>query len=152
MQDRQVGLVLRALRRRRGWRQRDLAAIVGVSDTTVSRAERGHLDTLALRTLRGLFAALDARLDGDVRWRGGDRDRLVDAAHASLGSAVVRIVALHGWSVHPEVTFTRYGERGSIDLLAVHAGAGAAAVIELKTELMARAAPSPGADPTPVRR
>jgi hypothetical protein len=38
-----------------------------------------------------------------------------------------------GWQVLPEVTFQHYGERGSIDLLALRAVSLAACVIELKT-------------------
>jgi predicted transcriptional regulator len=37
--DRRVGLVIRALRRRRGWRQVDLAAAASVSQSLIARAE-----------------------------------------------------------------------------------------------------------------
>jgi hypothetical protein len=42
----------------------------------VSLIERGHLDTLSLRTMRRVAAVLDVRLDLVARWRGGELDRL----------------------------------------------------------------------------
>jgi transcriptional regulator with XRE-family HTH domain len=133
--DRRVGLVIRALRRRRRLRQVDLAASAGVSQSTVSRAELGHLDTVSLRQLRRLLAALDARLELEVRWRGGEIDRLADEGHARLAMEVAAEFRRRGWQVATEVTFTRFGERGSIDLLATRADVLAAAMVELKTEI-----------------
>lgn len=135
MDDRRIGLVLRALRRRLGKRQVDLARDAWVSASVVSRAERGHLDTLTIKSVRALFAAVDARFDGNVRWRGGELDYLLDRAHADLGTAVTRHVRADGWDVLPEVTFMRLGERGSIDLLAVRRDRRAAAIFELKSEM-----------------
>jgi hypothetical protein len=40
-----------------------------------------------------------------------------------------------GWTVLPEVTFSEWGERGSIDILAWHAGSRTLLVVEVKTEL-----------------
>jgi transcriptional regulator with XRE-family HTH domain len=133
--DRRVGLILRALRRRLGLRQTDLAKRAGVSQSVVSRAERGHLDTVSLRTLRALFAALDGRLVLQVRWRGGELDYLLDRRHADLGVAVAGDLAEDGWATLPEVTFVRGGERGSIDLLSVKEELRVAAIFELKSEM-----------------
>jgi transcriptional regulator with XRE-family HTH domain len=41
--DRKVGLIIRALRRRRGWRQVDLSSRAGVPQSVVSEIERGHI-------------------------------------------------------------------------------------------------------------
>jgi transcriptional regulator with XRE-family HTH domain len=131
--DARAGQVLRALRRRRGWRQRDLARAAGVSQATVSRLERGHVDTLSLEVVRAVFGALDARTELQVRWRGGQVDRLVDERHARLGATVTSILVTHGWQVTPEVTFQRYGERGSIDLLGAREEAQAVLMVELKS-------------------
>lgn len=128
--------MLRALRRRRGWRQRDLSDAGGLSQSATSRAELGHLDTLSLRSVRRLFAALDARVEIVVRWRGGEVDRLADAGHARLGATVAAELQAGGWHITPEVTFMRYGERGSMDVLAVKPAEAAAALFELKTELV----------------
>ena len=62
MDDGRAGRVLQRLRLRRVMRQVDLAAAAGVSQSTISLIERGHLDTLALRTIRLVFAAVDACL------------------------------------------------------------------------------------------
>lgn len=135
MDDVRTGLVLRGLRRRGGLRQSDLAAKALVSTATVSRAERGHLDTLSLATVRRLFAVVDARIEVSPRWRGGDVDRLLDLDHAEIGANVAALLRAHGWAVLAEVTFSVYGERGSIDLVALHAVTGAAVAIEIKTSV-----------------
>jgi transcriptional regulator with XRE-family HTH domain len=117
--DRRLGLVIRALRRKRRWRQVDLAGAAGVSQSLVSRAEAGHVDTLTMRALRRICAALDIRLDLDTRWRAGDLDRLLDSRHAEIAGEVGRVLVDGGWLALHEVTFAIGGERGSIDLLGV---------------------------------
>ncbi len=69
------------------------------------------------------------------RWHGGDLDRLVNAGHATLSTAMTALLRPHDWLVVPEVSFSIWGERGSIDLLAWHGGRQTLAVFELKTEL-----------------
>lgn len=135
MEDRRIGTALRALRRRRGLRQRDVAEAAGVSQTTVSRAERGHIGSLSNVVLRRICGALDAELALEVRWRGGALDRMLDEWHALLGVALADTLQSRGWQVIPEVTYSRYGERGSIDLLAAHHAARTVVVCELKTEV-----------------
>jgi transcriptional regulator with XRE-family HTH domain len=49
---------VRALRRRRRWRQEDLARACGLSRTTISRIELGNGDLLTVRTLDQVAAAL----------------------------------------------------------------------------------------------
>lgn len=137
MDDVRVGRLLRQLRIRKRWRQTDLAADAGISQSAVSLIERGHLSTLSIRTLRGVFAALDARFDGVVTWRGGLIDRLLDERHAQLVGAFAAALARSGWEVHVEVTFSRFGERGSIDILALRSAEGLALIVEIKTELTA---------------
>ena len=135
MDDRRVGLIIRALRRRRGWRQVDLANAALVSQPGISVIERGHLDTLPMRTIGRVLAALDARVDLDVRWRGGALDRTLDERHAQLVGALVAYLAARGWICEVEVTYAIYGERGSIDVLCFHPATAALLVIEVKTEL-----------------
>lgn len=72
------GLIIRALRRRKGWRQLDLALAAGVSQTLISLIERGHADQVLLAIVLAVGSALDARMAIDVRWRGGELDRLLD--------------------------------------------------------------------------
>ena len=98
--------------------------------------ERGRWDGIALRTLRKAASALELRLDVSVRSVGGDVARLLDEAHAALGEAVTRWLVAAGWEVRPEVSFSRWGERGVIDLVAWHAPTRTLLVIELKTSIV----------------
>lgn len=135
--DQRVGASLRAARVRRRLRQEDVALSAKVSRGSVSRAERGHLDTLSLRTLRAMAAELDIRLEVQPRWRGGDLDRMLNQRHSALQESVAQ--AFHrdfpAWTLAPEVSFSIWGERGLIDLFAWHPGARALLEIELKTDI-----------------
>lgn len=135
MDDQRVGRIVRALRRRLGWRQADLARRARCSQRTVSRAERGHLPTMPI--LRRLLDALDASITFNVWWRAGALDRLLDEHHAVLVGALSRVLAATGWLVQVEVTYSEFGERGSIDILAYWAPLAILLVIEVKTDLPA---------------
>ena len=135
MDERRVGLIIRALRRRRGWRQADLGAAAGLSQPAISLIERGHVDTFSLRAVRRILLALEARGDVEVRWRGGSLDRVLDERHAGLAGIAHGLLLRHGWESFPEVTYAVFGERGSIDLLGFHRATGSLLVIEIKTEL-----------------
>jgi transcriptional regulator with XRE-family HTH domain len=135
MDDRSVGLVLRALRRRRCWRQSDLAARAGCSQSLISTLELGHLGAAKVETVRAVFAALGARVLLEPRWRGAELDRLVDAEHASVVEAFARRLERLGWTPMIEVTYSVYGERGSIDVLGVLPAVRAAIVGEVKTDI-----------------
>ena len=131
--DTRVGAALRAVRLRRGWRQTDVAARAHVSRALVSLLERGHIEQVAVGTLREVALALEVQIDVTARWRGGELDRLLTADHAALHEAIARHFAgLSGWEIAPEVTFNVYGERGVIDILAWHAAGRALLIIELK--------------------
>lgn len=135
MRSERVGATVRALRRRRGWRQVDLAGQAGVGQSTVSDIERGRIGTVSLDLLRRVLGALDAMVVVEVYWRGGELDRLLDERHASLsGTCAGRLRAL-GWEVRVEVSYARSGERGSIDILAWHHASATLLVVEVKTEL-----------------
>jgi transcriptional regulator with XRE-family HTH domain len=135
MDDRRVGLVIRALRRRRGWRQVDLAMASDVSQSVIARAEAGHFDQLPLRTTRRILTALEARVDLHLRSRGGELDRLMDVRHAEICSSSAEIVARDGWDVLQEVTYSIFGERGSIDLLGMRRLEFIALIMEVKSEV-----------------
>ncbi len=62
-------------------------------------------------------------------------DRLIDRAHARLGEQTARLLDALGWEVVAEVSYSEYGERGSIDLLAFHVPTSTLLVVELKSEL-----------------
>lgn len=137
MTDQRLGGAIRFLRIRRRWRQADLAQRAGCSQSAVSRIERGHLGSVKLDTIRAVAAALDMRVDLVGRWRAGDLDRMLSSAHSGLHEVVAqRFGDLDGWEFAPEVTFSSFGERGAIDILAWHPATRALLVIELKTELV----------------
>lgn len=69
MDDLRVGAAIRAIRLRRGWRQKDVAAAAGVYRSMVSRIERGHLDEHTLEALRSVAGTLDIRIDVVPSWR-----------------------------------------------------------------------------------
>ena len=137
MDDLRVGAAFRAVRLRRRWRQSDVAARAGVSQQFVSLAERGHLDRVSLAGLRRLGQALDIRIDVVARWRGGALDRMLSLDHSLMSEGVVGMISgLGGWLLAPEASFSIYGERGVIDLLAYHPATGSLLVIELKTSIV----------------
>jgi transcriptional regulator with XRE-family HTH domain len=127
------GLGVRALRRRRGWTQEQLAQKCGVAQTAISRIERGFGDRFTVQTLTRVVAALGARISLRLLSQGEDLDRLLDADHAAIVEWVTKYLQTRGWEVVPEATFSIYGERGSIDVLAFHPATGALLVIEVKS-------------------
>jgi transcriptional regulator with XRE-family HTH domain len=136
VQDIQVGAVYRAVRRRQGLSQREIAARAGVSQQTVSVIERGRFDEVDLATLRRVGAVLGIDLPFAPRWRGPELDRLLDAGHAAIVEIVVGELRDRGWTVMVEWSFNRYGERGSVDVLAWHPDRSALVVVEVKTRVV----------------
>jgi transcriptional regulator with XRE-family HTH domain len=133
--DLRLGALVRAVRLKRGLRQRDVAEMAGVSHGLVSLVERGHCQSLSIATLRQIAAALDVRVDLVGRWRGGDADRLLSRGHSRLAERFARVARAHpGWTFEPEVSFSIYGERGIVDQLGWHEAAAHLLVVELKTE------------------
>ncbi len=137
MDDVRLGRQLRAIRRHLALRQSDVAARAEVSSSTVSLFERGFLGRLSVATVRRIAAAVGAEFDGVLRWRGGAIDRLVDARHAALVEVFVGRLRDAEWDVAAEVTYARYGERGSIDTLGLHRATRVGLVGEIKSEITA---------------
>ena len=135
MDDQRIGRVVRALRRRLGWRQADLGAKANCSQATISVIERGHLENISVPTMRRVAAELDASLVIEVRWRGAALDRLMDEEHAVLVASVVEQLTEYGWEAQVELTYSEFGERGSYDVIAWHAPTRILLVIEVKTDL-----------------
>jgi transcriptional regulator with XRE-family HTH domain len=134
--DAKIGRALRQLRRRRGLRQKDVAALASLAQQTISLIECGHAAAFTIDTVRRAFGSLGASYEGSIVWRGGALDRLLDGRHAALvGVTAARLSAL-GWEVVIEASYSTYGERGSIDILAGHATTRSVLVIEVKSELM----------------
>jgi hypothetical protein len=106
-----------------------------LSSSAIGRVELGKIQRVAWGDLEAVAEALDAQLGLDFRWRAGDLDRLLDAAHAAIVESLVRVYRASGWAVVVEATFSEFGERGSIDLLAWHAPTGNVAVNEVKATI-----------------
>ena len=113
-----------------------LSARAGVSRQAVSHLECGRARLLKMGVVEAILAALGARIDARVLWNGPELDRLVDAGHASLGARIKRRLERWGWVVRVEVSYSRYGERGRIDLLAWHPVLRVVLVVEIKTSLV----------------
>lgn len=137
MSDVKVGTTFRAVRRRLGLRQVDVARRARVSPGLVSRIERGQIAPISLGRTRRVAEALEIRLDLVVAWRGGELERLLSVRHAAMHDAALRLFELAtGWEPASEVSFSIYGERGVIDLIAWHAPTRTLLIVELKTELV----------------
>jgi hypothetical protein len=67
-----------------------------------------------------------------VWWQGAELDRLIDQDHAAVVETVVAVLRDLGWVVLTEVTFSEFGERGSIDVLGFHPASGTLLVVEVK--------------------
>jgi hypothetical protein len=125
----------RAIRRRLKWRQEDVSVKAGVGRWKIVRLEAGDMGDLKLDELDRCFSALGARLRVTVDWHGAALDRLLDETHAQLVAAVLEVLHQYGWQSRVEVTFSEYGERGSIDILAWHPAEAVLLVVEIKSEL-----------------
>jgi len=128
-----LGRGIRALRKRRGWRQIDLAAAARVSQSIVARIERGLGDSVSPRSLDRVAHALGARVTIRLDWNAESLDRLLDQEHAGLLEWVAAMLRAAGWEVRTEVTFSIRGERGSVDLVAWHAEARVLLIVEIKS-------------------
>ena len=106
-----------------------------MSRQCVSLMERGHVNGLGVRTARAIAAAAGIDLPFAPRGRGALLDRLVDEEHSRMVDLVVSRLAASGWDTMVEFSFNDYGDRGSVDVLAWHAGREALLVVEVKSRL-----------------
>ena len=79
-----VGRLITLARQRKQWRQDDLAAAAGVSQSLVALLEAGLLERLTIRAAHHVAAQLGIRLPFTPLWNGGEADRLRDRDHANL--------------------------------------------------------------------
>jgi hypothetical protein len=99
--------------------------------------ERGEVGRVPLGALVQMADALGMSADLVLRWQGSDLDRLLNARHSALHESLARWFAHQpGWAIAPEVSFSIYGERGVIDILAWHAASRSLLAIELKTDIV----------------
>lgn len=92
------------------------------------------MDRYTIASLRRVLHALGADGEISVRWGApGDLERLLDRDHALLVRTWAEMHRLHGWEVWPEASYSVYGERGRIDLLAFHPATSTLEVAEMKS-------------------
>ncbi len=127
------GSDVRLLRARKGWTQARLAAEAGVSRWAVGTVESGRGPHLRTEDLVRIVTALGAYLSIRIQFQGEALDRLRDRRHAMLVESTVARLLSRGWDVATEVSFSVFGERGSIDILAFHPSTGTLLVVEVKT-------------------
>jgi transcriptional regulator with XRE-family HTH domain len=119
-----------------GWGQAELARRAGISQSTVSRLERGLLDRVDLAAVGRVFDALGSRLDMRVEVPFlADRRRQQDPAHAHCVAYVSRRLTSAGWVVEREVEVSHGRSHGWIDVLAYRQRDRVLLVIEVKTEI-----------------
>jgi transcriptional regulator with XRE-family HTH domain len=135
MDDAQFGSAVRAVRLRRGITQVELASIAGVSRPIVSLIERGRAEETTVRTVRRVASVLGISVTLTARWRGAEMAKLLDEAHARMVRSVVQELLVAGWTTRPEHTFSVWGERGSVDVLAWRPAEQAVLCVECKTKL-----------------
>ncbi|HET8776191.1 MAG TPA: helix-turn-helix transcriptional regulator [Candidatus Limnocylindria bacterium] len=133
MERRTIVRALRAVRRRKGWSQRQLAIRVGISKSEMSRWESAALERCSVEEVERWATALGAHLSMELRVE-GERP-LTDARHAEIQNWLVGVLRSAGWIVEPEASFNVFGDRGRIDILAFHPVAGVVLVIEIKTRI-----------------
>ena len=91
---------------------------------------------MTLRIVRDVAAAVGIPLELWPRLPAAEVSRLLDEGHAAIVERVLRVLAGSGWEATAEYTFSHYGERGSVDILAWHAATRTLLIIEIKTQLM----------------
>lgn len=100
----------------------------------ISTIESGSIARIRHGDLRRVFEAVGSGFEGDVIWRGAALGRLLDHRHAGSVAAAMRSLDRDGWEAHPEISYSVYGERGSIDVLGARAIERAVVVEEIKSE------------------
>lgn len=133
--DERLGQLLVLLRRRGGWRQEDVAAAANVPRREVIVVEAGGAGSIELHRLRRIFEAAGARGRFAVWWNGAAADRLIDERHAALVERAVAYLKRRDWLVAVELSFSEFGERGSIDVFGAKPTHRAIAVIEVKSDV-----------------
>lgn len=132
-EDERLGRLIRLIRGRVGQTQIELAAAAHVPLRDLKRVEAGRAGEVRLDRLRAVFAAVDGRARLVPMWNGAAADRLLDERHAALTEGSVAVFRSRAWEPHVELTFSGFGERGSIDIFAAHERFQAVAVCEVKS-------------------
>lgn len=125
--------MLREARRSMGLRQVDVAERAGVTQSWVSRMERGHGWTASLETWAAVAEAASVRLVTFLEAiPGADRPR--DYEHLKRQQLIIDLARRGGWTAIPEATLER--DRGrlfprSVDVRLRRTATGERAVVEI---------------------
>jgi transcriptional regulator with XRE-family HTH domain len=130
--DARIGATLKAIRRRLALTQEAVARAAGVPVRDVMSIEAGLAGDVQLGRIRSVFGAVDGAARLSTWWHGAAADRLLDERHAGLVESALRVLRDRGWETAAEVSFSEFGERGSIDILAGYRPMLALAVGEVK--------------------
>jgi transcriptional regulator with XRE-family HTH domain len=130
-----AGRQFRAVRCSKHLTQCEVARRAGVSRPIVSRLERGLCDGLTLRSIRAVSLAVGMPPLAILGWRGPEVERLLDAGHAVLVEMMIERLSADRWSALAEYSFSEYGERGSVDILAWHPATSTLLIVEVKTRM-----------------
>jgi len=112
-----LGGAVRVGRRARRWRQRDLGAKVGMSQSQVSKVERGLGGSLPLSSWVALGLAVGRPLRVDLS-RPVDVIEPMDAGHLAAQEWLLRLIASHGWRADFELPTRPQNPSRSIDVAA----------------------------------
>lgn len=132
-EDERLGLLLKAIRRRVGLTQEELAIAAEVPVRNVAAVEDARSGDIRVDRLRAIFATAGGQARVTAWWNGAAADRLLDEKHAALVERAIELFHRRKWEVAVEVTFSEYGERGSIDVLGGFRATSAIAVGEVKS-------------------
>ena len=130
--DERLGQIMRVVRRRLKSHSDSSRFCAGIPRDDILAIEDNRAGTVRLERARAAFEALDARLRLVVFWHGAGADRLLDEQHAALVEVALKLLGRRGWETASEVSFADYGERGSVDVLALHREARAVLIGEVK--------------------
>jgi len=133
--DERLAQLLRLLRRHADLTQVKLADAAGVPRRIVQLIEAGDAGMVRLDDVRKAFGGVDARARLTTWWHGAAADRLLDARHAELVERAIGVLRRRSWQTKAEITFSEWGERGSIDIFGALRAARAILVGEVKSDI-----------------
>ena len=133
--DERLGQLLKLLRRRQHLAQVRLALLAAVPRQVVMTIEDGRVGEVSLDRIRHIFDALGGRARLTAWYNGAVADRLLDERHAGITERSMVVIQRREFVTASEVTFSEYGERGSIDILAGHETTHAGLVGEVKATI-----------------
>ncbi len=99
------------------------------------RLEAGRAGDLELDRIRRVLTTLGGRARLTAWYGGAAADRLLDEKHAGIVERALALLVRRGWQVLAEVSYSEYGERGSIDIMAGYEETKALAVCEIKSAI-----------------